>query len=47
MNARRYPRTLGEAFPQTTHYACALTVSHESLFSRFRRWMREQFKQGA
>lgn len=24
MNTRRYPRTLGEAFPNSTHYACSV-----------------------
>lgn len=46
ITTKRFPRTLGQAF-RGAEYGCAFTVAHESLFSRFRRWMRETFKQGA
>lgn len=40
MNARRYPRTLNEAFPRTTHAACAISVGHRPFWWRLSRFFR-------
>ena len=39
MNARRFPRTMNEAFPNTPEYGCAIEV-HLSFSTRVARWLR-------
>lgn len=38
MNTRTYPRTLNEAFPKTTQYACALERPAPRQSDKFVRW---------
>lgn len=37
MNTRTFPRTLGQAFPQTTQYACAVECYRPSVLAS--RWV--------
>ena len=39
MNARTYPRTMAEAFPQTTLYACALERPAPNPYPRALWWV--------
>ena len=43
MNTRRYPRTLLEAFPRTTTYACAIEVGHRPFWWRVSQFLRRFF----